>query len=158
MPNETVANITFIGVERKDTRNGKERYVARTSDGREFGIWDRPVAEALKAHLHEDLACEVSSRQDDRGTWWHNLHALPSLGIARVPRQTNGSGGGQAQASGGSSVDIEPLVNAANRIALVMENLLAFVTEAYLADNHKMVQAQPAATWPNDDPPEEPPL
>jgi hypothetical protein len=101
--------------------------VARAVDGREFGVWDRNLAEALGAHLHEDLLCEVTSKQDNNGNWWNNLQGLPALGIQQAPRQQQ-----QASSAPGAPVDLQPLTTAVERIALTLDNLLAFATDVYL--------------------------
>lgn len=152
------AQVTFVSSERKDTRNGKERYVARSADGREFSIWDANLHSAVLGHLHEDLVCEVSSRQDDRGNWWNTLHGLPALGVAAVDtRGQNGGGapsGGNAGA-GGVSVDLAVLTPYLERIALVLENIQTFIVASALgttgapADEPQNVSG-PGPDWPND--------
>jgi hypothetical protein len=123
----------LVSVEQRNTRNGKDRWIGRTNDGREFGIWDRALADAAGAHLHESLDAEVSSRQDDNGNWWNNLISLPALGVSQPPRQNSQSTPSAPVASPGMQLDLADLRQAADRIALALENILQFQVERFLS-------------------------
>jgi hypothetical protein len=138
--NTTDATIVFIGGERNDTANGKERYTARSNDGREFGIWDRNLWAAVEQHLHEELLCTVGSKQTDNGKWWNTLYALPALGIQAADTRPNQPGSAPA----GAGLDYTVMLD---RIATALENLLSFQTERYLADGNR-------AMADDDEPPE----
>jgi hypothetical protein len=148
MPESITAPMTFIGGERSDTRNGKERYVVHTNDGREFSCWSASVFEGVMAHLHESLNAKVYSKQGDNGRWWHTLDGLPDLGL-EAPRQSGGgSTASPSDQSSGGSVSLDAIVPVLERIALALENLLQFQTERYLDS----LGGSPEV--PDDEPPE----
>jgi hypothetical protein len=128
---DTIAPVTFIGGERRDTRTGKERYVVRSNDGREFSVWDRTVFDGVMEHLHEEVQGSMYSKQDERGTWWNTLSGLPDLGLASAPPSR---GGTTTTPSGGSapSADLSALVLPLERIAQALENLVTWQMEALL--------------------------
>lgn len=148
MAETTATNLTFVAVELRPTRGNppKDRWIARTNDGREIGIWDSALAQAVQAHLHEDLLCEVSTRELN-GNWYTNLVSIPALGISQAPKQNGGGGGGGTPM--GQAVDLSGIQSAIERIALTLDNLLAFATEVYLKD-----AAGKAGVVPGDDFPE----
>lgn len=141
----TTAEVIFIGGEYWPTQTGKDRWKLRANDGREFGVWDKGVYDGVMNALQQPLMCEVGSKQDDRGTWWNTLYAVPALGLAAA--KAGGGGGGKS----GTTVDITPLVQVLFRIADALENLVAFQVEQRLG------KAQPVPTSSGDTGPDEPP-
>lgn len=167
MADAVASNVVFVSGERKDTRTGKERYVVRSADGREFSVWDPNLFGAIQQHLHETVVAEVSSNQDQRGTWWNTVHALPAFGVKAVDTrgQGGGGGGGGTNPSPAAGLDTLPIVERLERIASAMESLLAFAQEVWI-DTKTQGAAQveggvaqtsgPGPNWPNDEPPDQP--
>jgi hypothetical protein len=122
----------FIAGERRDTRTGKERYVVRSNDGREFSVWDSAVFNGVMEHLHEELNAAMYSKQDDRGNWWNTLSALPDLGLTAPRAPSGGTTASTPSGAGTASADMSALVAPLERIALALENLVTWQMERLL--------------------------
>jgi hypothetical protein len=147
---DTIAPVVFIAGERRDTRTGKERYVVRSNDGREFSVWDSAVFNGVMEHLHEELNAAMYSKQDERGTWWNTLSALPDLGLTAPRAPSGGTTNSQPSGAGTASADMTALVAPLERIAGALEAMVGFQMERVMGAPDYPEPPAPGSLDPDD--------
>lgn len=122
------ATVVLMDGEFTPTTTGKDRWTVHTNDGREFGIWDEALFNAVSQHYGEDLLVTCYSKQADNGRWWNTITGAPGLGIKAADNRRKSTGGTPA-AAGEVTVDLSDIVPALDRIAQALENMVAFMGE-----------------------------